>query len=252
MKVLIFEDEKLASDRLIELLQELNPSAEVVAAIKSVEAGQLWFENNDCPDLIISDIQLLDGTSFEIFEHAKTSCPVIFTTAYDEYAIQAFEVNSIDYLLKPIQSEKLKKALDKYDQRNTSTAVFDFEQLKALIQARSNPSYKSRFLVKVGQRIQAVPVEKIAYFYTRDKLTYLVSFEGKKLPLDHTLEEIDEMLNPKDFFRANRKFIVHFDSVSDIHPYFKGRVKLGLNPPIDDEIVISTEKTPSFKKWLDN
>ena len=250
MKVLIFEDEKLASERLEDLLKELRPGAEIVAAIKSVEAGVLWLQNNDQPDLIISDIQLLDGTSFEIFSQVALECQVIFTTAYDQYAIKAFEVNSVDYLLKPIQSEKLENALKKYENKATGQSPLDIEQIKSLLQT-DQQTYKSRFLVKVGQKIQAIPVEKTAYFFTRDKLTYIVTFENKKLPVDHTLEEVDGMLNPSHFFRINRKFIVHFDAVGDIHPYFKGRLKLSLNPPIDEEIVISTEKTPSFKKWLD-
>ena len=253
MKVLIFEDEKLASERLIELLKELRPEMEVVNSIKSVEAGVLWLENNELPDLIISDIQLLDGTSFEIFSQIEITCPVIFTTAYDQYAIKAFEVNSVDYLLKPIQSEKLKVALDKVGSKAPaagSSAGLDIEQIRSLLK-QEQPEYKSRFLVKVGQRIRAIPIEKVAYFFSRDKLTYIVNFEGQKFPIDQTLEEIDTLVNPKDFFRVNRKFVVHFNSVADIHPYFKGRVKLGLTPDIDEEIVVSSEKTPVFKRWLD-
>ncbi len=253
MKVLIFEDEKLASERLIELLKELRPEMEVVNSIKSVEAGVLWLENNELPDLIISDIQLLDGTSFEIFSQIEITCPVIFTTAYDQYAIKAFEVNSVDYLLKPIQSEKLKVALDKVGNKTPaagSSAGLDIEQIRSLLK-QEQPEYKSRFLVKVGQRIRAIPIEKVAYFFSRDKLTYIVNFEGQKFPIDQTLEEIDTLVNPKDFFRVNRKFVVHFNSVADIHPYFKGRVKLGLTPDIDEEIVVSSEKTPVFKRWLD-
>ena len=251
MNVLIFEDEKLASERLIELLQEIRPSMKVVNSIKSVEAGVLWLQNNEEPDLIISDIQLLDGTSFEIFSEVKVSCPVIFTTAYDQYAIKAFEVNSVDYLLKPIQAAKLEGAIEKFESKNQSgSQSIDIDQIKNLLTAPAQ-EYKSRFLVKVGQRIKAVPIEKVAYFYSRDKLTYIVTFDSQKLPIDQTLEEIDGLVNPKDFFRVNRKFVVHFNAVADIHPYFKGRVKLGLSPDIDEEIVVSSEKTPVFKRWLD-
>lgn len=253
MKVLIIEDERLASERLIELLKELQPGLEVVATIRSVEAGLLWFENNEDPNFIVSDIQLLDGTSFEIFEHHKPKCKVIFTTAYDQYAIKAFEVNSVDYLLKPIQVEKLAIALEKVKSQMSISAppAFDLNQIKALINEQ-NKEYKSRFLTKIGQRIRAIPTEKIAYFYTHDKLTYIVTFEKQKYIIDNTLEEVDQMLNPKQFFRVNRKFLVHFDAVSDIHPYFKGRVKLSLSPEIDEDIVVSSEKTPLFKQWLDN
>ncbi len=252
MNVLIFEDEKLASERLIELLKELRPSLEVVGSVKSVEAAVLWLENNDQPDLIISDIQLLDGTSFEIFSQVQVACPVIFTTAYDQYAIKAFEVNSVDYLLKPIGQDKLEAALVKFEAKvgsGTSTG-FDIEQIRSLL-GSSTPEYKSRFLVKVGQRIRAIPIEKVAYFFSRDKLTYIVTFENQKYPIDQTLEELEGLINPKDFFRVNRKFVVHFNSVADIHPYFKGRVKLGLSPHIEEEIVVSSEKTPVFKRWLD-
>ncbi|MFY0591692.1 LytR/AlgR family response regulator transcription factor [Roseivirga sp.] len=252
MKVVVFEDEKLASDRLIQVLKSLKPEAEVLAAMKSIEAAVLWLQNNEHPDLIISDIHLLDGSSFEIFDQVEVKTPVIFTTAYDEYAIKAFEVNSVDYILKPIQKEKLGIALDKYDSRQTSEggSQIDMNEIRAVISGASK-EYKSRFLVKLGQRIRAIPIEKIAYFYSQDKLSYLVTFEGQKLPIDQTLEELESLLDPKHFYRVNRKFFVHFDSVTDIHPYFKGRVKLGLNPTIDDDIVVSSEKTPLFKKWLD-
>ena len=252
MKVVVFEDEKLASERLIELIQELRPNAEILASLKSVEAGLMWLQNNEEPDLIVSDIQLLDGSSFEIFNQHPIKCPVIFTTAYDEYAIKAFQVNSVDYLLKPIQKQKLENALQKYDERTSSSSSqsLDIDKIREAIQG-SNVQYKSRFLVKYGQRIKAIPVEQIAYFYSQDKLTYLVTFEGKKLPLDQTLEELETVLNPDNYFRVNRKFIVHFDSVSDIHPYFKGRVKLDLQPESGEDIVISSDKTPLFKQWLD-
>lgn len=252
MKVVVFEDEKLASERLVELIQELRPEANILASLKSVEAGLLWLQNNEEPDLIVSDIQLLDGSSFEIFDQQPIKCPVIFTTAYDEYAIKAFEVNSVDYLLKPIQKQKLSSALDKFDERVGGQIAqgLDIEKIREAIQG-SNVQYKSRFLVKFGQRIKAVPVEQIAYFFSQDKLTYLVTFEGKKLPLDQTLEELEAVLNPNNYFRVNRKFIVHFDAVSDIHPYFKGRVKIELQPASSEDIVISSDKTPLFKQWLD-
>ncbi|OEK07102.1 LytR/AlgR family response regulator transcription factor [Roseivirga misakiensis] len=252
MNVVVFEDEKLASDRLIQLLKSLKPEAEILAAMKSIEAAVLWLQNNEHPDLIISDIHLLDGSSFEIFDQVEVKTPVIFTTAYDEYAIKAFEVNSVDYILKPIQKEKLASALDKYDNRQASedNSKIDMDEIRAVISGASK-EYKSRFLVKLGQRIKAIPIEKVAYFFSQDKLSYLVTFDNQKLPIDQTLEELESLLDPKHFYRVNRKFFVHFDAVTDIHPYFKGRVKLGLNPAIDQDIVVSSEKTPLFKRWLD-
>lgn len=250
MRIVIFEDEKLASERLIQVVKEIDVDAEILACLKSIEAATLWLNNNPLPDLIISDIQLLDGLSFEIFDQMSINCPVIFTTAYDEYAIKAFEVNSIDYLLKPIQKEKLALALNKFAERSaSSTSFFDLAQVKSLITPQQ--TYKTRFLVKLGPKIKAVAIEKIAYFFSQDKLSYLVSYEGEKLPLDHTLEELEQLIDPKAFFRVNRKFIVHFDAVQLIHSYFKGRVKIELKPSIDEDIVISSEKTPVFKKWLD-
>lgn len=253
MKALIIEDEKLASERLIELIKTIKPDVQIVGTLRSVEAGLDWFQKNEQPDLIISDIQLLDGSSFEIFDKVKPKCNVIFTTAYDQYAIKAFEVNSVDYLLKPIQEEKLANAFQKLGDKTDSqtSQPFDLESIKALIN-QQNKEYKSRFLTKVGQRIKAIPTDKIAYFYTHDKLTFIVTFEKQKFIIDNTLEEVDQMLDPKHFFRVNRKFLVHFDAVSDIHPYFKGRVKIVLQPEIDEDIVVSSEKTPLFKMWLDN
>ena len=252
MKVVILEDEGLASEKLSKLLTELDPSIEILASLKSVESGVNWFNSNEAPELIFSDIQLLDGLSFEIFQQTKVSSPVIFTTAFDQYAIQAFEVNSVDYLLKPIQKEKLKASLDKFrsksaPQKNTGK----LDEIAALLM-RTHKDYKQRFLVKLGHRIQTIPVENISYFYTHDKMTYVVTEDGSKTPMDHTLEDIDRMLDPDKFFRINRKYVVKITAVKEIHPYFKGRVKLKLEPTNDDDdIVISSEKTPSFKKWLD-
>lgn len=253
MKVLILEDEGLASEKLINLLKEVDPDVDVIGTLKSVEASLLWFSQNDPPELIFSDIQLLDGLSFEIFQQVKIQSPVIFTTAYDQYAIQAFEVNSVDYLLKPVKKEKLEASLNKLKSRThgVSASPDKLEEITRLI-LRAQKDYKQRFLVKVGQRIQTIPVERIAYFYTHDKLTYVVTEEGSRSPMDHTLEEIDRMLDPDNFFRINRKYVVKITAVKEIHPYFKGRVKLKLDPDIDDDdIVISSDKTPSFKRWLD-
>ena len=203
------------------------------------------------PDLVISDIRLLDGLSFDLFRSLELDVPVIFTTAYDQYAIKAFEVNSIDYLLKPILKEKLVVAIEKFKERKANNKFpADFESLYDLIQNQKK-SYKSRFLIKSGVKIVAVPIEKVAYFYSQNKLTYLVTKNNKKFPLDQTLEVLEEQLDPDVFMRANRQFIVSFGSISEIHPYFKGRLKLELEPASELEIVISADKTPDFKGWLD-
>lgn len=252
MKVLILEDEGLASEKLVNLIKELDPSVEIVATLKSVEAGVEWFSSHEAPELIFSDIQLLDGLSFEIFQQVKVESPVIFTTAYDQYAIQAFEVNSVDYLLKPVRKEKLAASLEKFKSKSGSGGGSQqLEKLTELI-LQTQKDYKQRFLVKVGHRIQTIPVESIAYFFTQDKMTYVVTEDGNKSPMDHTLEEIDKMLDPDKFYRINRKYVVKISAVKEIHPYFKGRVKLKLDPDNgDDDIVISSDKTPGFKRWLD-
>ncbi|MFY0685704.1 MAG: response regulator transcription factor [Cyclobacteriaceae bacterium] len=251
MKLLVLEDETLASDRIIKLINEIDASLEVIATIKSIEEGKAWFENNKHPDLVISDIRLLDGLSFELFKTLKLEVPVIFTTAYDQYAIKAFEVNSVDYLLKPIEKEKLANAIARHKERMESSKFpADFDSLYDLIQNQKK-SFKSRFLIKIGHKIVAVPVEKISYFFSQNKLTYIVTKDGKKLPTDQTLETLDEQLDPGTFYRANRQFIVGYDSISELHPYFKGRIKVELQPPADQELVVSAEKTREFKSWLD-
>lgn len=249
MTVLLLEDETLAAERLQNLLNELAPDVQVVAHLKSIESGVEWLQQNAHPDFILSDIRLLDGLCFEIFERVKVEKPVIFTTAYDQYAIKAFEVNSVDYLLKPIQEEKLKAALAKVKNRNT-TPPLDYQELLKLLKG-GRSEYKTRFMAKLGQKIVAVPVEKIAYFFSENKLTFLVTNDQKRYPLDQPLDELIDVLDPAIFFRVNRQFIVTFQAIAEIHPYFKGRVKLQLNPPTTEEVVISSERTPEFKKWID-
>jgi DNA-binding LytR/AlgR family response regulator len=251
MTVLILEDETLAAERIQNLLQEIDRQIAVVGHLKSIEAAVTWLTDHPHPDLILSDIRLLDGLCFEIFEQVTVNVPVIFTTAYDQYAIKAFEVNSIDYLLKPVHVEKLKNALEKVN-RLTSTAATPvaYHELLKLLQS-PRQEYKTRFMVRLGSRIIAVPVEKVAYFFSENKLTFLITTDQKRYPLDQPLDELIEVLDPKLFFRANRQFIVTFPSIAEIHPYFKGRMKLQLSPAAAEEVVISAERTPEFKKWID-
>jgi DNA-binding LytR/AlgR family response regulator len=175
---------------------------------------------------------------------------VIFTTAYDQYAIKAFEVNSIDYLLKPVQQEKLKASLGKLRNLAPKPAAIDYQEMLRLLRAAPT-EYKSRFMVRLGQKIIALSADKIAYFFSENKLTYIVSKDGKRYPMDQPLEELMDVLDPRIFFRINRQFIITFDSIVEIHPYFKGRIKLLLNPKTEEEVVISSERTPEFKKWID-
>lgn len=252
MKILILEDENLAAEKLENLILEIDPTFKIVAKLPSITSAVEWLNHNIPPDLILSDIRLLDGLCFEIFEKVKVETPVIFTTAYDQYAIKAFEVNSIDYLLKPVQKEKLKNSFDKLRARSkTSTGgTPDFQAvLKYLSEAK--PEYKSRFMVRSGQKIAAIPTAKIAYFYSENKLTYIVTKDNKRYFHDQPLEELMDVLDPRVFFRVNRQYIITFDSIAEIHPYFKGRVKLILSPKDESEVIISAERTPDFKKWID-
>jgi two-component system response regulator LytT len=252
MKVLILEDEKLASDKLEKALLEIAPEVQIQARLQTISAAVDWLQNNPHPDLILSDIRLLDGLCFEIFQQVKVQKPVIFTTAYDQYAIKAFEVNSVDYLLKPIQKEKLKQSLDKL--RNfafkPSPPSVDYQEVLKLLKSSSS-EYKSRFMVRLGQKIIALPADKIAYFFSENKLTYIVTKEGKRYPIDQPLDELIDLLDPRTFFKINRQYIITFESIAEIHPYFKGRIKLLLQPKADEDVVISSERTPEFKKWID-
>jgi len=249
MTILILEDETLAAEKIENLLLQVDPTITVKAKLKSIEAAIDWFSKNQHPDLIVSDIRLLDGLSFEIFQKVKVNKPVIFTTAYDQYAIRAFEVNSIDYLLKPVDIEKLRVSLSKYMGLSGGVPA-DFSEIVRQLKA-VQPQYKSRFMIKLGQKIIAIPIEKIAYFYSENKLSFIVAQDGKKYPTDQPLDELVDLLDPDRFFRANRQFIVTFESIAEIHPYFKGRIKIHLNPKTDDEVVISSERTPEFKRWID-
>ena len=248
MKVLILEDENLAAETMARMLTEADKDIEIVGSLRSVESATEWLTKNPHPDLIVSDVQLLDGLCFEIFNRVKIDKPVIFTTAFDQYAIRAFEVHSIDYLLKPVQQSKLEQSLKKLKSR--SQQPVKFEEVLSYLRSQQ-PEFKSRFMVRIGQRILPIPVENIAYFSSESKLTYIVTSDNKRYPFDLPLDEVDQQLDPKIFFRINRQYIVRFSAIAEIHPYFKGRIKLKLNPNQPDEIVVSSERTPEFKKWLD-
>jgi DNA-binding LytR/AlgR family response regulator len=252
MKILIFEDEPLAAEKIQRLISEVCPDCTILDVLESVEEAIDWLKSNDQPDLILSDIHLNDGLCFNIFSNVELTCPIIFTTAYEKYAIQAFEVNSIDYLLKPIQKDRLTQAINKLkenENRSSDKSVL-FEEFKSILSA-SNRQYKTRFLCKIGNKIKSVPTDQIRYFYSQDKITFIIGQDGHRYPVNMTLDEADQVLDPSSFFRVNRKFIVHFEALDEISPYFKGRLKLQLNPKIDDDIVVSADKSPMFKSWLD-
>lgn len=249
MKVLIIEDELLAAKDLTNLLLRLDPHIQIMETLSSVRDARKWFDENSPPDLILSDIQLSDGNSFEIFEPLHLHCPIIFTTAYDEYAIRAFKLNSIDYLLKPIDIEELESAFLKYKSLNIENILG--EQLKTLVRqwGSTDRKYKERFLTLHRNMLVPVLQNDVAFFH-KEELIYLCTRENEKFISEHqTMDEIESLVNPEIFFRVNRQYIIHIQSVGKIKTTHKGLTVL-LKPPFDLEIDISREKATAFKKWL--
>lgn len=253
MNVLIIEDEVPAVRRLEQLLLDF-PEIQVIDVLGSVEAAIAWFKQNPHPDLLFMDIHLSDGLSFEIFKSVPIQCPVIFCTAYDQYALDAFQFNGIDYLLKPVQKEKLAKSLQKIKDLKRSWgekgSPLKVEDLMHFFKEK-DVNYKSRFMVKMGAKIRTIKTDHIAYFYSSNKLTLLVTKDGENYPVDYALDELASILDPVMFFHINRNLIIHIDAAKEIHPYFKGRLKLELHPSLEEDVIVSSQKTPAFKEWLD-
>ena len=249
MKTLIIEDENLAAERLEKQLQEIDPSIQVLDKIGSVKDSVKWLRNNKA-DLIFLDIQLSDGISFNIFNQLTVSTPVIFTTAYDQYAIKAFNLNSVAYLLKPIRKSELKESLEKYKSMKSAFGI-DFEHMMATYQGRK-PEYKKRFLIRIGDKYKKVETNEIAYLYALEKSIFFKTFAGKTLNIDYSLDALEELLNPDQFFRINRKYIVNIESIDHMVAWGRGRIKLDLNPRLEDdmEAVVSIERSGDFKNWL--
>ncbi|MCU7493397.1 MAG: response regulator transcription factor [Ignavibacteria bacterium] len=252
MKVLIIEDEVLTSRRMKQLIESADGSVEVVATLDSIESSVEWFSGNPNPDLIFMDIQLSDGLCFEIFNRTTIDSPVIFTTAFDEYAIQAFRVNSIDYLLKPVKAEDLKRSLEKFN-RLKSPAPAAAKEIQEVLRkiGLSQQVYKTGFLIKTGQAFQRVSCREIAYFHSENKLTYIILFSGKKYMTDYTMDTLEGELNPSEFFRISRQFIVSISSVESVHTFFSGSLKLELRPKTADEVIVSRRRASSFREWMD-
>lgn len=249
MNILLIEDEEPAAKRLQKMIAEIEPAAAVSDNIVSIASAIKWLKENPLPDLIISDIQLADGLSFEIFKTIEILCPVIFTTAYDQYAIEAFRVNSIDYLLKPVKKEELVKALEKYKKLQKPAAPLDIEQLLKSIQPQAQ-DYKKRFVVRYGEHIKTIGIDEVAYFYTEDKVNFLTTRENRRFTVDFNLDTLETMLDPKEFFRINRQYIIGIRSIAEMFAYSKSRVLIKLNPPAKHETVVSTERSADFKLWL--
>ena len=257
MKVLIIEDEELAVKKLQKTLAAVDDTAEVVGVADSIRSSVSWLESNPAPDLILMDIELADGQSFEIFEKVEVKSTVIFTTSYDEFALKAFKVNSVDYLLKPIQKEDLEAALDKFKKMkniyggNNGSAALNVDSLVKELQLKLQPKeFRKRFLVKHAQKLVSIEVEDIAYFYSDGRLNFFKTNDNKKYVVDYTMDELEEMLNPEIYFRISRSFYVSIASVDQIHDYFGNRLLLTLKPVVDKEALVSREKVTDFKKWM--
>lgn len=257
MKILIVEDEELAVKKIRKTLAGVEPDAEVVAVTDSILSTVNWLDDNPAPDLILMDIELSDGQSFEIFNQTTIKSPVIFTTSYDEYALKAFKVNSIDYLLKPIQKEDLEAALQKLkqvkDMYKTSEPKSDvsIDNLVKELQQKLQPKeYRKRFLVKHAQKLVSIEVEEIAYFFSDGRLNFFKTFDNKKFVVDYTMDELEDMLDPDKYFRISRSFYISVNSVDQIHDYFGNRLLLHLKPAVDKESIVSREKVTDFKRWM--
>ncbi len=251
MNILIVEDEGLAAEKLERMLKEIDPANNILAKCGSIKESVKWLLEHTA-DLIFLDIQLSDGISFSIFDQVPVNTPVIFTTAYDQYAIRAFQLNSIAYLLKPIRKSDLVESLRKYQTLKSAFSI-DFDALVANLQGR-NPEYKKRFMIQIGEKIRKIEVTEVAYFYVLEKGIYLKTFLGNSYPVEFTLDKMETMLNPGTFFRINRKYLVNMDAISNMVAYSRGRIKLELKPKADDEFdtIVSVDRSADFKKWLNN
>ena len=252
MKILIIEDEYHAQKYLSNLLKKVIPAVQILDMLDSVEDAVDWLSNNPAPDLIFMDIQLADGLSFSIFKKVEVEAPVIFTTAFDQYTLQAFKVNSVDYLLKPIDEVDLQKAVDKYQQIYGEQHSFNQASLVKVINSlQQKDNFRQRFLIKQGKDFIYLPIEEIAYLYSSDGMTFIIDTHKKRHLIDTTLDAIERELNPVDFYRISRKQIIHIQSVSKIFAYFNHRLKLELRPESKVEAIVSRERVKDFKAWLD-
>ncbi len=251
MNVLIIEDEDLTAERLEHLLHRYDPAIRVLDKIPSVKEAVRWFQNPSAtPDLVFMDIHLEDDLCFRIFEQINLQVPIIFTTAFDEYMIQAFKVNSIDYLLKPVNADGLAAAIEKYKSMKRQFSKTDLDTLLQAI-GQQKPEYKTRFMITVGTRIRTIEVAEIAYFFSEEKVTFLVTNDNQRLPIDYSLDKLATMVNPDEFFRANRQFLLSLPSIKNIHTYSQSKLKLDLTPAPKQEVFIGKEKITPFKDWLD-
>lgn len=252
MKLLLIEDEALAVQRLRKMIAKIAPSATVLADLESVEDTLQWWEQTQVkPDLLLMDIHLADGSAFEILTQLSLSIPIIFITAYDTYALEAFKHNSVDYLLKPIKEAALQQALAKYQSLfgQTSVPPFDYQPLIQELQ-KGSPTYPKRLLIRFAQQLKAIEIREVAFFYIEERVSFLCTHQGKRYPIDPTLDQLEKMLDPTSFFRVNRQLISNIEAIDQMYTWSKSRIKLQLKPPAPVEALVSTEKSASFKQWL--
>ena len=256
MNIFIIEDEIVAAERIKDLVRQTAPHARIVGWADSIEDSVQFLKTHPMPDLLLMDIELVDGQSFEIFSEVDVTCPVIFTTAYDEYALQAFKVHSIDYLLKPIGREELGRSLAKFEQLRKVYQPAPPLNVDALIQqlrqATAPPpvTHREHFLVRQGQRLISVGIDEVAYFYSEDRVTFLKTHDGRYFPLDYPLEDVEQQIDTRHFFRASRQFLLHRRSIQNVFVHLNGKLKLVLKPAADEELYVSRDRAPEFKKWL--
>lgn len=251
-RIVIIEDEPFAAEHLEEMIRQLKPGVEIPAKLPTVQEAIAWLRSHEHYDLVFTDIQLADGTCFEIFPEVEIKVPIIFTTAYDQYALRAFKVNSVDYLLKPIDKPALQTAFEKLERLRDeapSQAAFTQTQLQQLLQSMQ-PEYKKRFMVKIGDHLKLIPTEEILYFLSQHKLTYLMTESGKKYPIQYTLQELEDLLDPKQFFRINRQMLLRDRAIQDVVSISNSRLKVKI-PFSKSAVIVSRERCTDFKGWLD-
>jgi len=252
MNILIIEDEPQAAQRLEKLLLGIIPGAKILQQIDSVKKSVQWLKSNKVPDLIFMDIQLADSSSFQIFEQTEVKSPVIFTTAYDEYALKAFKVNSIDYILKPVDEQELRQAIQKLEKLTSNSGNHKIIESIDLAMKMLTKRYKERFVIKIGEHLRSVETDDILFFFSLEKATFAQTKDNKRNILDFTMDQLEEILDPSKFFRINRKYIVHVKSIQDMINYTNSRLKLVLKTCDDNDVIVAREKIQSFKEWLDS
>jgi len=248
MNIVIIEDEQPAYKRLSKLIAEVLPDVKIMAHLDSIEMTKAWWASNPSPEVVFMDIQLADGSAFDLLKQVKISCPIIFTTAFDQYAMEAFKTASIDYLLKPVKKEDLENALQKLQNLKTVLSRPDIPTANQMEAERKE--YKKRFLVRFGEHIKTIAVNEIAYFYSENKATFARSFEGRNFPMDHNLDALEQLLDPQDFFRINRQYFISLKSIEEMRTYTKARVIIRLSPPVKEQPIVSSERAADFKSWL--